>query len=427
MLKYREILLEKYPEMVKWMPEEYFRLDPIWNDAITINIWDRDSNNAGAFLAANLDTPTTVMKGCATPERILTELELGEDQGFPYTHVGFSIFVEAYSEFVKCARTVKKFNKEIITIAGNVGCLFEGTQNHVDLVCRPEIDEQGNVISGTGDGVLFLRTLFGEDINKPHQFIIIPSKQTYSFLGTSQTIGMAQLTTKLGCPMDCDFCVTRALFQGKCSPPMFTPQQVHSALVEYREKVKEDFIVMFCEPTAITTKKWWYKLFELFNDEPYDYSIQLLTTGISFDTFDLDRISDSSLRFGVVNVGVESFKKHYTKNQRHKNTKNILKRLNDYGIGVLASFIIGFDHHTHKNVKTEVKKLVNLEAMNHIILNLKPLPYTSTWMDLRQQGRLLDIPEDFFYIDYFQSFTHPHFKPGFEDMIPLFHDIHTYI
>jgi len=50
-----------------------------------------------------------------------------------------------YDQFVKCAQVVKEFNEEIITIAGNIGCLFEGTEKFVDYVCRPEVDENGNI------------------------------------------------------------------------------------------------------------------------------------------------------------------------------------------------------------------------------------------------------------------------------------------
>ena len=65
--------------------------------------------------------------------------------------------------------------------------------------------------------------------------------------------------------------------------------------------------------------------------------------------------------------------------------------------------------------------------MLYLILNLKPLPETSTYKKLKQEGRLLDVPPDFFYIDYFQPFIHPHFKPGFEDMVPLLYEINQYI
>jgi len=60
------------------------------------------------------------------------------------------------------------------------------------------------------------------------------------------------------------------------------------------------------------------------------------------------------------------------------------------------------------------------------IFNLRPLPETQLWESYKKAGRLLDVPYDFYYIPGFQPFIHPHFKPGFEDMLPLMYDIYQY-
>ena len=55
------------------------------------------------------------------------------------------------------------------------------------------------------------------------------------------------------------------------------------------------------------------------------------------------------------------------------------------------------------------------------------MPYTSLWEKLKRENRLLNLPPDFFYINGFQPFKHPHFRPGFVDMLPLIRDIHEFI
>ncbi len=85
----------------------------------------------------------------------------------------------------------------------------------------------------------------------------------------------------------------------------------------------------------------------------------------------MHRYPKSSLRFGVINVGVESFTKSFTKNQKYEDTKKLFRRLTDYGVGVLASYIVGFDHQNHENVWEGIRKLIDLDAMNYLILNLK--------------------------------------------------------
>jgi len=58
---------------------------------------------------------------------------------------------------------------------------------------------------------------------------------------------------------------------------------------------------------------------------------------------------------------------------------------------------------------------------------LHPHPMTSIWKDLESQNRLLDVPIEFHFVHGFQSFKHPNFKPGFEDMLPLLNKIYQYI
>ncbi len=412
--EYRRVLLKKYPNMEKWFPKEIFDLKPIWTEKPYNSVYGSEINTSCLFIANNLDTPSTVMSGCGTQERILSELKKARENSFPYTHVGFSIYVPSYSKFVECAHAVKNFDNKIITIAGNVGCLFKQTKNYVDYICR-------------GDGVPFLRNLLGEDVNKPYCLKLISYRNKIELLGRKIRSPMVNIITKVGCPMKCDFCATNQLFEGKFTKPLFTPQEVHDSLVKHREKIKKDFITLFCEPTAITNKKWWYELFELFVEEPYDFPIAMLTTISSMNRFDLDRISNSSMRFELLNVGVESFSMDYGKTQRHKETKKLFKKLSDYGIGANPSFIIGFDHHTRENVWEEIYQLINLEAIAYSIFNLHPLPYTPIWYQLEKEKRLLNIPNDFYYLTGFVPYKHPHFKSGFEDMLPLLRDINEFI
>lgn len=416
--KYRTLLLKDYPQMEKWITKEPFKLKPIWPEAPILDYqWESSHGGksvTGEFLAANLETPTKVLYGFLSTKQVINELRKGKEENFPYTHVGFSIFVAAYSKFIECAQAVKKFDKNIITIAGNAGSLFPETDQYVDYICR-------------GDGIPFLRKILNEEMDKPYKLELIPQELFFRFYGIEMKMKVVRLVTKLGCPNKCDFCITHHLYNGKCTKPFFTPQQVHNKLVDYRKQMKKkDLIILFCEPQAIINKKWWYDLFELFEGESEDYTIALLTSLASIKTFDLDRISKSSLRFSFINLGIESFTQKYSKNIKYQETKDVIKKLANYGIGTYASFIIGFDHHTHESVWEEIRQLVDLDVAQIEIFNLKPLPETPLWEAYKKGGRLLDIPYDFYYIPGFQPFIHPHFKPGFEDMLPLMYDIYEY-
>jgi len=410
----REELISDYPTMGKWLPKKLFDLPPIFPERMQIMFRGYNVSTPGHFLSSNLTTPTKVLSGNVTPHEIVEELKIAKKGGFPYTHVGFSVYVTGYMNFIKSAGAVKEFDPNIITIAGNVGVLFPNTEKHVDFV-------------GKGDGVPYLRELLGENTNNSYKLEIIPSKSTVRIYGIEMKTELAQIVTKLGCPNNCDFCVTRELFSGKFTKPFFTPQEVHDKLVEYRRKIKKEFYIMFSEPQGITNKKWWYELFDLFINETEDYPIIIPTSLASIKNFDLDRISKSSMRFFGLNIGIESFSKDYNKNSKHLETKQILKKLYDYGIGTYATFIIGFDHQTKEKIWDEIRTVVDLDLYGITVHNLKVLPQTPLWYEYEKAGRLLNVPYDFYYIEGFQAFTHPHFKPGFEDMLPLTYKIYEYI
>jgi radical SAM superfamily enzyme YgiQ (UPF0313 family) len=411
---YRNLLLKTNPEMVEWLPERMFDFDPLLPNRLTMDFWTHGVSTPGNFIATNINTPTKVLNGFVSEKKLINVLSRAKKQGHPFTHVGFSINVNAFSTFVKCVNAVREFDKNIVIIAGNVGSMFEDTKKYADYICR-------------GNGVPFLRKLFGEDIDTPYQLELMPSKLTTRVFGLTMKSDTAHLVTKLGCPMKCDFCITNQLFQGKFTPSFYTPKQVYEAMVNHREKIKKNFDTLVCEPTAITNKKWWYDLFELFERESDDYTISFATTVASLKKLDYDKISKSSLRIKYVNIGVESFSLDYAKNQKHAETKELIKKLTNYGIVSWATFIIGFDHQTHDSIWDEIHKLIDLDATYYAVLNLKVLPETPLWRRYEAEGRLLNVSNDFYYLDGFQAFKHPHFKPGFEDMLPLLYDINKYI
>nr|MDO8119635.1 hypothetical protein [Candidatus Sigynarchaeota archaeon] len=245
-------------------------------------------------------------------------------------------------------------------------------------------------------------------------------------LGLSIRSEAIQLVTKIGCPHSCDFCVTNKLFNNKYSGSYFTPRQVHDAILEHARKIKKPFKIGFSEPTAIISRDWWYELFHLFEDDDGDYPVIIATTASSLNGFDFKKVMDSALRIEMVNIGVESFSTTYGKN-KNLDLKALIKHLGNHGISSYATYIIGFDHQTHDSVWDEIRQLVDLDAAAFNVFNLKPFPRTPIWDLLSKANRLLAVPWDFYSIHGFQPFLHPHFKPGFEDMLPLIIDINAFI
>jgi radical SAM superfamily enzyme YgiQ (UPF0313 family) len=155
--------------------------------------------------------------------------------------------------------------------------------------------------------------------------------------------------------------------------------------------------------------------------------LNFTATSSSLQDFDYKRINESYLRIALIQIGVESFSKQYTKLGSFENTKKLVKTLTENGIGSWLTMMFGFDHHNHDNVWEEIHKLTELNAVSHAIFNIMPLPKTPLWDKLKEEKRLLKVPLDFYYKIGFQAFIHPHFKPGFEDVLPLMYNFYKYI
>jgi len=407
---YRAQLLKTYPQMTKWAKEEIFNNITEWPDDVAIDGFIDDLNVSGRFLAKNIETPSKVIDEPVNPEILISELEKDS-----YTHVGFSIISNDYSNFINCAQSVKNFDSSIITIAGGPGAMFEQTKTYVDYVCKGE------------RGVPFLRKLFNEKIDNPYKLTIMPNRYCLKYLNFEVATTIYRLVTKIGCPLNCDFCVAPSLYGGEYTGEFFTPQYLHDQFIKFRDEVGENKLSFyFEEPTSVFSLGWWYEFINLFKEDYGDFAFYVYSITSILDKLDLDKISNSAARIHLVNFGIESFNKNYVKNT-NVNMKSLVRRMSDYGIFTNPNYIIGYDFDTKESVMEDIKKLIDLDATMNTVLHLHAHPMTGIWEELKSQNRLLDVPIEFHFIHGFQSFKHPHFKPGFEDMLPLLSKIYQYI
>jgi len=408
-VEYRDHLIKTYPEMEKWAKKEIFEQIEEWPDEINMHYHGDEINVVGHFLAGNIDTYSYVIDKPVTPEILISEL--GKDS---YTHVGFSLIINDYTNFISCTKSIKEFDPSIKIIAGGAGAMYEGTNRYVDYLC-------------IGRGVPFLRNLFSEDVNKPYNLVIIPDHLHVKYSNNELKIDMCRIITKIGCPFNCDFCTTPAIFQGEYTGELFSPQHVHDELVKYRDNLGINKLhVYFVDPTTIFSLQWWYEFFGLFKEDYGDFSLVVYGVLSVLEKLNLDKVSKYAARIHTVNFGIESFNKNYVKTSE-VNIRSLISRLSDYGIITNPNYIIGFDFDSKESIWEDIRKLTSLDADIITVLNLHPNPMTNIWEDLSSQNRLLDIPPDFYHIHGFQSYIHPHFKPGFDDMLPLLCKIYNYI
>lgn len=219
--------------------------------------------------------------------------------------------------------------------------------------------------------------------------------------------------TARGCPMDCDFCSV-TVFNGR----------------RYRQRSVEDVL-----DELETIKK---KTLYIVDDNIYGYGKQAAGRAISLFKGIIDRgikidwLCQASINFAendevleyaaksgcrLVLLGIEAENSDALKDANKKlnmktlkNYKDIFRRINSHGIGVLGSFIYGMDSDTPKTLNDRTDYILNSSVDAIQISVMTPLPGTRLFSRMNDEGRLLytNFPEDWDQYD----MTNVVFKPG---------------
>ena len=146
------------------------------------------------FLAENIDMPTVVLDFPTLPQ-FIEELKKG------YAYVGISYVMPNFKKAQKMAALIRQYSPQSKIILGGHGVAVSETETAIehDYLCR-------------GEGVAFLRQLFGEDPTKPIKHPLMYSSHNRRVLGTPLPEGSGILIPGVGCANKCRFCATSHFF-----------------------------------------------------------------------------------------------------------------------------------------------------------------------------------------------------------------------
>jgi len=204
---------------------------------------------------------------------------------------------------------------------------------------------------------------------------------------------LMRIQTSRGCPFNCEFCDVVSLYGRK--PRYKQPDQVLAELeslhrLGWRGDVffaDDNFIGNKVHVTAILQKLIpWMKS----RGEPFDFWTQAsVNLGQDWGLVDLLTLAN----FKSVIVGVETpDSKLLSTTRKHQNIQNPLDQslanIMNNGLGVIASFMIGFDGEE----SGAVDRICAFVERNHIPLvtlnTLQVFPNTALWHRLQKEGRL---------------------------------------
>lgn len=204
------------------------------------------------------------------------------------------------------------------------------------------------------------------------------NRKGYFFVNTIQTTR--------GCPFDCDFCSVTAFYGHtyRCRP-------LSDIEAEMKTISGGANFIFFVDDNIVGRPSYARELFSLFKRHPFKWLSQASTT-LARDP-ELLKLAGESRCYGMF-VGFETLVEEGLKdlNKGHNRASEygeVVKRFHDNGIGVLGSFIFGYDWDTKASFDTVLEFAEKNKLDGALFTILTPYPGTRVFDRMKQEGRII--------------------------------------
>lgn len=334
------------------------------------------------FIAANLETPTTVLH-YPTEKVLIRELKKG------YDYLGISFVTCTLPKTIELCKLVRRRFPGTKIVLGGYGTVQEECDQHADYVCREE-------------GVNFFKRLLKE--KETHEYKFPPIKRRLKIMSVASR-PEAIIPAGLGCSRGCDFCCTSHFYDKKYIPLMRTGREIHDVMcsIDFGKSTFRNIGVI--DEDFLADKKRIDEMIPLNAAEiekPILFSCLTSLRSISQYT------TDELLSMGLAGawVGIESRKANYPK-LRNLDAKAMIDEMKRVGIIPLTSMIIGYDWHDENTIEEDFQYLMHLKPCFTQVMIYSPCPQTPLYDKFRNENRLLNVPLKL-HDGFHALFKHPH-------------------
>jgi hypothetical protein len=330
------------------------------------------------FLQANIEAPCTLLD-FPTLDRFVEEIRENR-----YDVVGISSITTNVLKVRQMCELVRRYlPSATLVVGGHVASI-------ADLEDRIDAD---HIVRG--EGIRWLRAFLGEDPDRPILHPEIPTRVATRNMGirVRERLGAASVTLvpSVGCPIGCNFCATSAMFGGKGNAVHFyeTGEELFSVMCRLERRLKaRSFFVM--DENFLLHRKRALRLLELMERHEKPWSLYIFSSVNALRPYTPDEL----VRMGIswVWMGLEGEGSPYSK-LRGTDTFSLVRELQEHGIRVLGSTIIGLDHHTPENIDGVIDYAVQHHTDFHQFMLYHGIPGTPFYKELSAAGRLRDETE----------------------------------
>jgi len=332
------------------------------------------------FIAANLETPTTVLDHPSL-EEFQAECKKG------YSHIGISSMTMPIKKVKKMIEVARAANPEATVIVGGYVTITPGVEDHLkpDLMCHAE------------DGVVFMKRLLGESLDfkykNPKALPMINNPTMFNDAVPHPLYNYYHFATGLGCPRGCYFCQSSWYWQRKRTSFFETGKEFYEALIESSDGLEERKFAFFEDNFAIHKQRN-MELLEFAEkevDKPFFFwSFNEIASTSTYDPEDL-----VAMGHDVMFLGVESqIETGYFNKEKHgglarDEIRRLFSRLHEAGIQTIAAAIVtGTDEHTPADYWRDLNFVMSLDATWTQFAPAMAAPGTPFWNQCLDEGRV---------------------------------------
>jgi hypothetical protein len=271
-----------------------------------------------------------------------------------------------------------------------------------------------------GEGIRWFQRYLGQADDKPirHPLAIsgFGGRMMGIDLGNRPGGTAAILIPSVGCPVGCNFCSTSALFGGKGKFVNFfeTGDELFAAMCDLEKKLKvRSFFTL--DENFLLHKKRALRLLELMEAHGKSWAIYVFSSARVLQSYTIDQLV--RLGIGWVWMGLEGRKSAYDK-LNGVDTRALVTELQDHGIRVLGSSIIGLEDHKPEDMDAIIDYAIGHETVFHQFMLYTPIPGTPLYEKHRKDGTLLpeaEFPVADAHGQYRFNYRHPHIPAGEEE------------
>ena len=354
------------------------------------------------FIQANIHAPCTVLD-FPTLERF--EEELQRDK---YDIIGIGSITINVLKVKKMCELIRKYQPQAtIVVGGHVA-------NIPDLADRIDAD---HIVRGEGIG--WFRRFLGEDPTRSIRHPLIGTRiGTRVFgidIGEQPGDVAATIVPSVGCPLGCNFCATSAMFGGKGK--FFTFYKTGEELFDVMEQIEREmqtksFFIM--DENFLLDRRRTLELLGLMKKHNKAWVFYIFSSASAIRLYTMDELVELGISW--VWMGIEGRNSRYTK-LNDIDTFELIHELQENGIRVLGSTIIGLENHTPENIDEAIDYAVRHATDFHQFMLYTPIPGTPLHKEMSEKGVMLgeeDAPMHDMHGQYRFNYRHPNIPAGDE-------------